>query len=240
MHKESQVVFARWGLPEAETKEMRFVTDDAALPADLQGCSVVLGNGTEARAEELLARGAARVLLADAAMLDSTVVSRLIQRFDPELIGVALTARKRHVSWTLDTVSNEDFNCLTPSYGKPGWEIVMSDGTATGTDVEWWLDEMMTLGASIALIRADIEDDDLNICAGLMETHGDKLWFSPWQYSDADLEPWVRYGQIRQLLLPVLDTRDENELERIRAAAPAQAPAAEVAGENVEGAGATV
>ena len=127
--------------------------------------------------------------------------------------------RKRHVTWTLDTVSNEDFNCVTPSYGKAGWEIVMSDGTATGTDAEWWLGEMLELGASVALICADIQDDDLNTCAGLVETHGNKLWFSPWQQPDADLEPWVRYGQIRQLLLPAPNTRDENEMARIRAAA---------------------
>src|SRR5512141_674422 len=139
MHKDSPVLFARWGRPESDTREMCFVADDAALPSDLQGCSVVLGNGGEERAEELLARGAARVLLADAAMLDSTVVTRLIQRFDPELIGVALSARKREVSWTLDCVSNEDFNCVTPSYGKAGWEIVLSDGTATGTEAEWWV-----------------------------------------------------------------------------------------------------
>jgi hypothetical protein len=95
----------------------------------------------------------------------------------------------------------------------------MSDGTATGTDAEWWLGEMLTLGASLVLIRADIEDDDLNLCAGLMETHGNKLWFSPRQLPDADLEPWVRYGQIRQLLLPTPNVRDENEMARIRMAA---------------------
>ncbi len=219
MLEKSPVVFARWGATETGTNEVYFALDGEALPASLQHCNVVLENGTEARAEELLARGAARVLLADAAMLDSTIVSRLIQRYGPERIGVALVARKRHVSWSLDMVSNADFRCLTPSVGKPGWEIVMSDGTATGTDAEWWLGEMLALGASLALIRADIQDDDLNLCAGLVEAHGDKLWFSPWQHPDADLEPWVRYGQIRQLLLPTPNTRDENEMARILAAA---------------------
>lgn len=238
MHKKSAVVFARWAaFDEAALEGVRFVLDDAALPASLQNLNVVLENGTEARASELLDRGAARVLLADAALLDSTAVARLAQQYGPERIGVSVLATKRHVSWTLDTVSNEDFNCLTPSYGKLGWEIVMSDGSATGTDAEWWLGEMLTLGASAALIRADIQDDDLNLCAGLVETHGNKLWFSSWQFPDVDLEPWVRYGQIRQLLLPALDARDENELARICAAAPEQVL---VAAEAVEGVGASV
>lgn len=219
MHERTSVVFARWGTPEGDANELCFVLDGEALPSELQNCNVVLESGTEPRAEALLARGAARVLLADAAMLDSTVVSRLVQRYGPERIGVALAAKKRHVSWSLDMVSNADFRCLTPSVGKPGWEIVMSDGTATGTDAEWWLREMLALGASMALIRADIQDDDLNLCAGLVEAHGNKLWFSPWQNPDADLEPWVRYGQIRQLLLPTPNIRGDNEMARILAAA---------------------
>jgi hypothetical protein len=220
MHETPALIFAQWDAHDEVAPEgMHFVRDDAGLPAALQNLIVVLENGTEARASELLERGAARVLLADAALLDSSIVARLAQQYGRERIGVSVLARKRHVSWTMDTVSNEDFNCLTPSYGKPGWEIVMSDGTATGTDAEWWLGEMLTLGASLVLIRADIEDDDLNLCAGLMETHGNKLWFSPRQLPDADLEPWVRYGQIRQLLLPTPNVRDENEMARIRMAA---------------------
>ena len=219
MHDKSSVVLARWGDPECAANEVCFAQDGETLPSSLQHYNVVLGSGTEARASELLERGAKCVLLADAAMLDCQAVSRLSQQYGPSRIGVSLLARKRHISWSLDTVSNADFRCLTPSVGKAGWEIVMSDGTATGTDAEWWLGEMMKLGASMALICADIQDDDLNLCAGLVEVHGNKLWFSPWQHPDADLEPWVRYGQMRQLLLPAPNTRDESEMARIRAAA---------------------
>src|SRR5512145_1749219 len=219
MHELSPVIFARWGLPEAGSDEACFVLDGAALPADLQNCNIVLEEGSEARAEALLARGAACVLLADAAMLDSSAVCRLAERYGTERIGVSLLASRRHVSWSLDMVSNADFRCLTPSVGKHGWEIVLSDGTATGTDAEWWVGEMLALGASMALIRVDMQDDDLNTCAGLVELHGNKLWISPWQHPDADLEPWVRYGQLRQLLLPEANARDAQELARIRAAA---------------------
>jgi hypothetical protein len=220
MHDESELILARWIAPgETAAAEMRFVRDGAVLPASLAHCIVVLEDGSERRASELLERGAERVLLADAAMLDSTSVSRLAQLYGAERIGVSLLASRRHVSWSLDAVSNADFRCLTPSLGKPGWEIVLSDGTATGTDAEWWVGEMLAAGACMALIRADIQDEDLNLCAGLVEKHGPRLWFSPWQHPDADLEPWVRYGQIRRLLLPEPNARDEHEMMRIRAAA---------------------
>jgi hypothetical protein len=219
MHDESELILARWAAPDETAAGMSFVRDAAALSASLRHCTVVLEDGSERRASELLERGAERVLLADAVMLDSTSVSRLAQRYGAERIGVSLLASRRHVSWSLDAVSNADFRCLTPSLGKPGWEIMLSDGTASGADAEWWVGEMLAAGACMVLIRADIQDEDLNLCAGLVEKHGHQLWFSPWQHPDADLEPWVRYGQIRQLLLPEPNARDEQEMMRIRAAA---------------------
>ncbi len=230
MLKDSTLSFARWAdSGDLATDVLRFVRDGDAIPAALQGLIIVLERSSEMRARELLECGAARVLLADAAMLDSTVVSRLSQEYGTHRIGVSILAAKRHIFWSLDTISNADFRCLTPSAGKAGWEIVMSDGTATGTDAEWWLGQMFSLGASMALIRADIQDEDLNLCAGLMESYGNKLWFSPWQHPDADLEPWVRYGQIRQLLLPTPNNRDEAEMARIRAAAGQELLATEAA-----------
>jgi hypothetical protein len=70
----------------------------------------------------------------------------------------------------------------------------------------------------MALISVDMQDDDLNICAGLIEQHGDKLWFTTRNQPDADLEPWVRWGQVRQLVLPAPNVRDEEEMARIFAA----------------------
>ena len=79
MHEKSALIFAQWAAPdEAAAEGVRFVRDGAALPMSLQYLNVVLENGTEARASELLERGAARVLLADAALLDSTAISRLV------------------------------------------------------------------------------------------------------------------------------------------------------------------
>lgn len=210
-----------------------FVCDCDELPDVLDNCVVVMADGDEARAETLLARGAACVLLADAAMRDSGCITRLVAGYGTERIGIVVQAAKRQVSWNMDTVSNADFRCLTPSYGKVGWEIVMSDGTPSGTDAEWWVGEMRALGAAMVLIQADVQDDDLNLCAGLVEAHGEAIWFTPWKQPDADLEPWVRHGQIRQIVLPLADVRDEVELERIRAAASVAQPTENVNEESI-------
>ncbi len=220
MQMKSSLKLSRW-LADGEVAAdgLCFMRDGEDLPASLAKICVVMEDGTEARASELLDCGAAMVLLGDLALLDSTAVERLVKQYGGERIGVWLRAVKKHVTWSIDYISNEDFNCLTPSVGAPGWELVKSDDSLTGADAQWWLKQMLALGASVALISMDMQDDDLNICAGLIEDHGDKLWFSPWQQADADLEPWVRYGQVRQLVLPATNMRDEAEMARIGVAA---------------------
>lgn len=220
MRKESSMKLARWAeVGDMPSEGMCFIRDSDDLPESLEQITVVLGSGPEARASELLALGAGRVLLTDAALLDCAVVGRLVQQHGTERIGVWLPVKITHISWSIDYISNEDFNCLTPSVGKGGWDVLKSDGTSTGTDAEWWAGQMLALGASMALISADLQDGDLNICAGLIEAHGEKLWFTPRHQPNADLEPWVRYGQVRQLVLPAPNERDEEEMARICAAA---------------------
>ena len=220
MGEQPDLILAHWAVAGGPSPEgVRFMRDSNQLPESLEQTTIVLDQGTEARASELIALGAERVLLADAALLDITAVARLVQQHGAERVGVWLPVKKRQISWAIDYISNEDFNCLTPSFGKAGWEVVKSDGTPTGTDAEWWVSETLSLGASLVLISVDAHDDDLNICAGLMENHGKKLWFTPWQLPDADLEPWVRYGRVRRLVLPEPNTRDEEEMGRICAAA---------------------
>ena len=128
MHKESALIFAHWAGDDKLSEGMRFMRDGNELPASLEHLTIVLERGTEARAVELLTLGAERVLLADAALQDSGAVGRLVQQYGAERIGVWLPVKKRDVSWTLDCVSNADFRCLTPSVGKAGWEVLMSDG----------------------------------------------------------------------------------------------------------------
>lgn len=231
------LMFAHWSSDASAVDGSCFILDDPkSLSDSTRDHTIVLPSGDESRAHQLLAQGAARILIGDAALLDGTLIRRLVEQYGGERIGVAVLARKHNVTWTLDMVSNADFRCLTPSYGKRGWELMLSRGDGTGTDTEWWMGEMLGCGASAALVQIDMQDDDLNICAGLMVSHGKKLWFTPWQQPDADLEPWVRYGQVRQILLPEPNNRDAHEMARICAAAEKEeertAIAASDAGEN--------
>ena len=88
----------------------------------------------------------------------------------------------------------------------------MNDGSSTNTDAEWWIGQMLEMGVSMALVSIDLQDEDMNICATLVLNHGDKLWFSTRLDPNADLEPWVRWGQVRQLVLPTPNIRDEAEM----------------------------
>ncbi len=197
-----------------------FVEDAADLPESLAQLNVAMGAGSEARAGELLARGAARVLLGELALLDSTAVERLLAEYGGERIGIWVRAARSSISWTLDAEApNAGFKCMMPSMGVAGWDVLKNDGTPTGTDAEWWIGQMIERGVSLVLISNDLQNEDMNICATLVLNHGDKLWFSTRLYSDADLEPWVRWGQVRQMVLPVQNMRDEAEMARISAPA---------------------
>ncbi|MEJ2123427.1 MAG: hypothetical protein P8Y47_01140 [Alphaproteobacteria bacterium] len=195
----------RWANPvEAPFTEAVFLFDSDDLPEDLSNASVVLRDRGAERARDLLTRGAARVLLGDAALKDSGVVASLAKEIGTEKVGLWVPVRRMTVSWALDTVSNADFSCITPSRGKLAWEALLSNGTPTGADVTWWITQMFERGASMALIAADLHDDaDLNICAEIAEQHGSRLWLTPLSRPDAPLRPWVEFGHVRNLVLPV-------------------------------------
>jgi hypothetical protein len=212
---------ARWAsVEELPVEGTCFVEDSGALPESLAGVNVVLRSGGEERVGELLARGAERVLLGDLALLDSTAVQRLIGQYGAEHIGIWVATRMANISWTLaERAPNAGFKCMEPSVGVAGWDVLKSDGTPTGAGAEWWVGQMLALGATMALIAIDMNDDDLNICAGLILKHGNKLWFTPRLQPNIDLEPWVRWGQVRQLVLPAPNERDDAEMARVCEAA---------------------
>lgn len=163
---------------------------------------VLAANGAE-RAAALLAAGARRVLLGEAALDDRTLVGRLAASFGPERVGVYVPARRLEVSWSFDTSSNADFKVLTPSVGAPAWEVLRADGTRTGIQALWWLDEMLKAGAGEALLRVDIEDDaDLNLCADCVERFGTRVWIGPLDASTPRLHDWARYGHATRYALP--------------------------------------
>jgi hypothetical protein len=201
----------RWvSLDEAPFVEPVFVFDDDPLPADLTNVSVVLNTAGGARARELLAQGAECVLLGEAALLDGDLIAVLASELGPERIGVWVPARRREISWTLDRYSNADFKCVTPSYIRPSWEVLTSDSSPSGTDVDWWVGEMLQRGASRVLVGIDIENDiDLDLCAGMVELCGAKLWLTPLTNLEMDMRPWIEFGQASNLVIPAAPYYDE-------------------------------
>lgn len=206
-----EITLHRWAEPEdGPFAEPVFLFDSDDLPEELSHVSVVLRSAGLERARELLARGAERVLPGEAALLDSSLIEDLSREFGSERVGVWVPARRLEVSWALDLHSNADFRCVTPSYAKPAWEVLKSDGSGSGTDAGWWLGQMLERGASLALLGVDIASDtDLNLCAELTEQCGSSLWLTPLANPEADLLPWIQFGQARNLAIPNSEHYDE-------------------------------
>lgn len=186
--------------------------------------AIVLPTQDEPRARALLEMGAPRVYLGEAALVDSELVARLVAHYGSDRIGVYAPCRRMEVSWSLETKSNADFKVVTPSICEPTWEILLADGSGTGTHASWWIGAMLELGAGSVLVRVDIADDsDLNICAGLGEAHGDRLWLAPLTQAHHRFEDWVRWGKATQLAVDRVSFAGHPD---IRALVTAAAPAA--------------
>lgn len=176
----------------------------ASVPSLVKNAQVVLAGESEAVATKLLQAGARKVFLGEAALFDSTVVSRLVHAFGSARIGLHVPVQRQSVSWSFETESNEDFNVVTPSLCEPVWEVLKANGESSGVRAARWIDIMLQHGVSTVLLRADLGDDvDLNLCAGLVETVGDKLWVAPLTDNAPLIADWINFGQVTQLALPV-------------------------------------
>ncbi len=180
-----------------------YVFDAPGVEAVAAECAgIVLTDGDEARAATLFVAGAHCVLIGQAALLDSTVVDRLVAAHGGTRIGIHAPLKRQVVSWAFETTSNADFKTVAPSHCEPSWEVLKADGTATGTLAGWWLGAMRELGARHFLVRVDIGDDtDLNLCADLVERLGDALWLGPLENPAPRLAEWIEFGRCRQLVL---------------------------------------
>lgn len=175
----------------------------ALMQSIVVNAQVLLAGESEDMAATLLNAGAKKVFLGEAALFDSAVVTRLVHRFGSERIGLHVPVQRQSVSWSFETESNEDFNVVTPSLCEPVWEVLKANGESSGVRAATWMDAMLQHGIGTVLLRADIRDDaDLNLCAGLVETVGDKLWVAPLNDPAPPLADWVAFGQVRQLALP--------------------------------------
>lgn len=199
-----------------ESSAPAFMHYTPALPLGVTArarASVVLGAQSEATASALLEAGISRVLVGEAALRDAGVIDRLLQRFGPARLGLHVPVQRQSVSWSFETESNEDFSVVTPSLCEPGWEVLLADGTPSGTLASAWLDAMLRRGLQTVLLRVDIQDDaDLNLCAGMVEKLGPRLWLAPLNDPEPALADWINYGQVSQLALPVALYRRRAEL----------------------------
>lgn len=165
---------------------------------------VVLGAESEAIATALLDSGISKVFVGEAALRDAGVVDRLLKRFGAARLGLHLPVQRQAVSWSFDTVSNADFRVVTPSLCEPAWEVLKADGAPSGIRANVWLDDMLQRGVQSVLLRADIADNtDLNLCAGMVETLGSKLWIAPLRDAAPPIADWISFGQATQIALPV-------------------------------------
>lgn len=174
-----------------------------SIPHLVANAQVLLAGEPEAMATALLNAGAKTVFLGEVALFDGTLVSRLVHRFGAERIGLHVPVQRQSVSWSFETESNEDFNVVTPSLCEPVWEVLKANGESSGVRAASWIDAMLHHGVSSVLLRADLCDDaDLNLCAGLVELVGDKLWVAPLHDTAPSIADWITYGQVTQLALP--------------------------------------
>lgn len=174
---------------------------------------VVLGAESEATATALLDAGISKVFVGEAALLDAGVMPRLLKRFGAERLGLHVPVQRQSVSWSFETESNADFRVVTPSLCEPSWEVLKADGTPSGIRANLWIDDMLQRGVQSVLLRADICDDtDLNLCAGMVETLGSKLWIAPLTDPAPAIADWVSYGQATQLALPAALYHRRHEL----------------------------
>lgn len=184
-----------------------------SIPHAVARAHVVLNAESEATATSLLNAGASRVFVGEAALLDDGVVPRLIQRFGAPRIGLHVPVQRQAVSWSFETESNADFRVVTPSLCEPTWEVNKADGAPSGIRANMWIDDMLQRGVQSILLRADIYDDtDLNLCAGMVEALGTKLWIAPLNDPAPAIADWIRYGQATQLALPAALYHRRHEL----------------------------
>lgn len=195
------------------------------IPHAIAQAQVVLGVESEATAAALLNAGASRVFVGEAALFDDGLVPRLLQRFGAARIGLHVPVRRQPVSWAFETESNADFRVVTPSLCEPAWEVLRTDGESTGVRAKAWLGELPQSGVQTVLLRADIGDDaDLNLCADMVETFGDKLWLAPLHDAAPAIADWIRHGQATRIALPTALYHRRHELSRPIDGSPARDP----------------
>jgi len=203
----SPLTLARWvtqpsARRQAPEAQPAFMMDRGPTSARLSRMAVVLPSAGLTQARARLAAGARQVLFGDAARQDPALLRAALAEFGAERVGAWVPARRMPVSWAMDTRSNGDFKCMVPSNPQARWEVLGSDLQGTGNDAAVWIEQLAKLGVGTVLVSASMQDErDLDLCAGLVEEFGERLWFSPLKAADAGVADWVEFGQVRRLVL---------------------------------------
>lgn len=201
----SPLSLARWGEPgESAAPSPVFVLDPGdADPGPIEGQIVVAPRADAARLRTLFAQGAAEVLVGEGALRDPRLVRDGLAGQDPARIGIWLPVRLTQTRWSLDRTSNADFSFVSIPAPIRRWVVLRDNGSASDVDALWWATEQLKAGCSrILLSIPEPEDDDLAPTAELAELAGERLWVDTGSADPAELRFWVKYGQVRRLVLP--------------------------------------
>ncbi len=208
------VQLGRWlGDSTREEHVPTFVVDKGGDTNIFAGCHVVTPMGGRERIDELLAAGACKVLIGEAALLDSELVKEMVEKHRAERIGIWLPVRRTSANWSLDSESNADFTFVAITTPLPRWMVRRADGSLTDVDALWWAGEMMKLGSlSVVVSVSEPHDDDLLSCAEMSEIAADNFWLDTATTDIEELRFWVKYGHAQWLVMPA-----ESELEAVLA-----------------------
>lgn len=184
-----------------------------SVPSMVLNAQVVLAGEPLSTAVALLRAGARKVLLGETALQDGTAVQQLVSVFGRERVGLHVPVQRQVVNWSIETESNEDFSVVTPSVCEPVWEVLKANGESSGVRAVTWVTALIAQGASTVLLRADIHDDaDLNLCAGMVEAAGEKLWVASLTSSVPVFADWIEFGQVSRLALPAAQYSNRHAL----------------------------
>jgi len=202
---------ARWSEAAGEAKAVPdFILDKGDVTEDIDGCYVVSPMADRTHIEALMAAGARQVLIGEAALLDSKLVSDVVKQYGGECIGIWLPVRRASANWSLDRESNADFSFVSISTPLARWMALRNDGSLTDVDALWWAGEMLKAGCSSVMVSVDDpQDDDLLACAEMSEIAADHFWLDTGSADVEELRFWVKYGHVQQLIVPAESNIDE-------------------------------
>ena len=200
------LVFGCWSAEGPSAPYPRFAdVRQSPMPSAARGVCVVIDEASIGHAQALLRAGAPMAFIAATSTTSLEHVARLAGDAGSQHVGVFIDAAPMEVRWHLDSESNADFRTLVPSMPEACWELLDARADRTGIRVDACLRRAFERGATAAIVRVELgepRDSDLNVCAGLVERFGQRIWIAPRDATPCSLEPWIRYAGASRFVLP--------------------------------------